>query len=70
MSLPLEKVAVRAGHKVLMGVDDMISLTVGDPKGVLDEQLSPHSIYIVNIVIISINYIILNIINLLNLRKN
>ncbi len=69
MSLPLEEVAVRAGHKVLMGVDDMISLIVGDPQGILDEQPRPHPIYLIDIVVLSINYIKLNIIKLLNLRK-
>jgi hypothetical protein len=32
----LEKVAVRAGHDVLMEVDDNISLIVGDPQGILE----------------------------------
>jgi hypothetical protein len=40
----LEEAAVRAGHEVLMEVDDNISLIVGDPHGILEEQHRPHPI--------------------------
>jgi hypothetical protein len=33
----LVKVAVRAGHKVLMEVDDNISLIVGNSQGILEK---------------------------------
>jgi hypothetical protein len=32
--LPLEDIAMPAGHEVLMGVDDNILLTVGNPQGI------------------------------------
>jgi hypothetical protein len=32
----LEEVAVRAGHKVLIEVDDTCVLIVGDPQGILN----------------------------------
>jgi hypothetical protein len=35
----LEDVALCAGHKVLMKVEDNILLIVGDPQGILDKQL-------------------------------
>jgi hypothetical protein len=38
----LEEVAVRAGHKVLMESDDNIALGVGDPQGILGQQLKPR----------------------------
>jgi hypothetical protein len=41
--LSSEKVVVRAGHEVLMEVDDNILLSVGDPQGILDLQLRPFS---------------------------
>jgi hypothetical protein len=40
--LSLEEVTVRAGHKVLMEVDDNISLIVGNPQGISDQQLRPR----------------------------
>jgi hypothetical protein len=55
--LPLEGVAVRASHKVLMELDNNISLIVGYPQGVLGQQLRPHPIHLLNItIIILINY--------------
>jgi len=36
--LPLEEVAVRSGHKVLLEVDHIL-LIVGDPQGILVHQL-------------------------------
>jgi hypothetical protein len=35
----LEEVTLHAGHEVLMGVDDSISLIVGDPQWILDQLL-------------------------------
>jgi hypothetical protein len=46
--LSLEEVTVYAGHEVLMEVDDNISLSVVNPKGILDQQLRPHSIHSLN----------------------
>jgi hypothetical protein len=54
----LEEVIVRAGHKVLMEVDDSILLIVGDPQGIFDQQLRPHQIHLINITFLIINYII------------
>jgi hypothetical protein len=45
----LEEVAVRTGHKVLMKVGNNSLLIVGDPKGILDQQLMPHPIHLLNI---------------------
>jgi hypothetical protein len=50
-----EGAAERTGHKVLMEIDDNILLIVGDPQGILDLQVSPHSIQLLNIVMIFIN---------------
>jgi hypothetical protein len=36
----LDEVAVRSGDKVLMEVGYKVLLIVGDPQGILDEQLS------------------------------
>jgi hypothetical protein len=41
----LEEVAVGAGYEVLVDIDDNDWLIVGDPQGVLDEQLRPHPIH-------------------------
>ncbi len=65
--LSLEEVAVRAGHKVLMDVDDKILLIVGIPQGNLDQQLMPHPIHFLNIIFITLNICIkLYIITFLN----
>ncbi len=40
--LSLEEVAVHAGHKVLMKVDDNSALSVGDQQGISGQQLRPH----------------------------
>jgi hypothetical protein len=53
----LEEVAVRAGHEVSMKVDDNILLIVGDPQGILDQQLRTKQICILNIIIIIITLI-------------
>ncbi len=44
MHLSSEEVTVRAGHKVLMEVDDNGGVIVGDPRGIVREQLRPYSI--------------------------
>jgi hypothetical protein len=55
-----EEVAVRACHKVLMQVDN-ISLIVGCLQRILDQQLRPRPIHLLNtIIIILVNYIKLN----------
>jgi hypothetical protein len=46
----LEEAAVRAGCKVLMEADDSIFLIVGYTGGIIDQQLRPHLIYLVNII--------------------
>ncbi len=45
-----------------MEFDDNILLIVGDPQWILDEQLRPHMIHVLNIIIILLNYISLYII--------
>jgi hypothetical protein len=40
------------GHKVLMEVQDDISLIVGDLQGILGQQLGPCLIRLLNIIII------------------
>jgi hypothetical protein len=52
--LSLEEVAVSAGREVLMVVV-LYSLIVGNPQGILDQQLSPHPIQLI-IYQIAINY--------------
>ncbi len=44
-----------------MDIEDNILLIVGDPQGILDEQLRPHLSFI-NIIVIWINFIKLYII--------
>jgi hypothetical protein len=59
----LEGVIVHAGHEVLMEVDDNIVLIVGDQQGILDQQLRPHIIHLLNIIITQLtvlNYIVFN----------
>jgi hypothetical protein len=56
----LEEVAERVCHKVFVEFDDRTSLIVADSHGILDQQLRPHPISLLNIVIIIlINQIIL-----------
>jgi hypothetical protein len=50
----LEEVIVRASHEVLMEVDDNCALIVGNPQGILDLQLRPRPMHLLNIIIISI----------------
>jgi hypothetical protein len=40
----MEVVPVRAGHEVLMEVDNNMLLIVGDPQGILEKHLKPHPI--------------------------
>ncbi len=52
------------GHKVLMEVDDNPLIIIGDPQGILDQQLSPHSMHLSNILwllyILILSYILFN----------
>ncbi len=61
---------MRVGHKVLIKADDGISLIGGDPRGILDQQLRPHPIHILNIITILINFIKLYILRQLNAVKS
>ncbi len=47
----MEEVALCAGHKVLMEDDNNIVPIVGDPQGILDRQLKPRTINLLNIII-------------------
>ncbi len=49
--LSLEEVAVCAGHEIFVTVDDNNSLSVGDPRGILDQQFMPRPICLLNIVV-------------------
>jgi hypothetical protein len=51
----LEDVPVRAGHKVLMEADDNILMIIGDPQGILDQQLRLRPINLLIIVILILN---------------
>ncbi len=53
----LEEVAVHAGCKVLLEVDESILLIVGDPQQILDQQLRSHPISLLDVITLSINYI-------------
>ena len=55
--LLLPTVAICADHKVLMKIDDNISLTVCNAQGILDQQLRPHPIHLLNITVILMNYL-------------
>ncbi len=44
MCLSLEEVASHVGRKVLMDIDSKCALNVGDPQGILDQQLRPQPI--------------------------
>jgi hypothetical protein len=45
----LADVAVHADHDVLVKIDDNILLIAGDPQGILDHQLRPLPIHLLNI---------------------
>ncbi len=55
--MSLEEVAVRAGHEVLIQVDDNISATVGDPRGNLDQFLRSRQIQLIMIIVIKLKII-------------
>ncbi len=40
--LYLEEVTVSAGHNIMIDVDANISLIIGNPHMILDQQLRPH----------------------------
>jgi hypothetical protein len=50
--LSLEDVNGCAVYKVLMDVDHKSALIVGNPQGILGNQLRPHTIHQLNIIII------------------
>jgi hypothetical protein len=52
--LSFEEVVVRVSHEVLMEVDDTVVLGVGDPQGILSEQVRPRLICLFDIIIIII----------------
>jgi hypothetical protein len=56
--MSLKEVAMPVGHNVLM-VIDLYFLIVGDPQGILDQQLKTHPILSLNIIIMLNNYIII-----------
>ncbi len=41
--MSLEEVAVHAGYEVLMDIDGPSALIVGNPWGILDQQLGPRT---------------------------
>jgi len=43
---------VRAGHSVLAETDDNLALIVGNPQGILGQQLRPRPIHLSNIIVI------------------
>ncbi len=47
----LEEVAVCADHKVSGEVGDNFLLIVGDPQGIIDQQLGPDQMNLLNIII-------------------
>ncbi len=49
--LSLEEFVVHVGHKVLMEVYNNSALIVGDPQGILGQQLWPHQVHFLNIII-------------------
>jgi hypothetical protein len=42
----MEEIMVHAGHKIQMEVDENSVLIVGNPQGILGEQLRPCSIHL------------------------
>jgi hypothetical protein len=49
--LSLEEVAIRAGHKVLMDVDEFGAQITVDPQGIIGKQLSLHTIHLLDIIL-------------------
>jgi len=62
----LGEVSAHAGHKVLNELGNLISLVIGNLQEILDEQLRPHLINVLNIIIALIIYIKFYIIRILN----
>jgi hypothetical protein len=56
----LEEVTEYAGDKVLMEVDDNSAQIIGDPRGILGQQLRPRTFHLLIIIIILITNKILN----------
>jgi hypothetical protein len=50
----LVEVAVHAGHKVLIKVDDTCVLIVGHPQGILGQELVLYPIHLLNIIVIAL----------------
>jgi hypothetical protein len=46
--LSLDDIIVRAGHKILIEINNYISQIVGDPQGILDQQLMPYPIHLLS----------------------
>ncbi len=53
----MEEVEVPAGREVLVDVDDNSALIVGNPRGILGQQLKPQPIYSLNFIIMYILYV-------------
>ncbi len=47
------------GYEVLMEADDNISMSVGDLQVILEQQLTPHPMHLLNSIVILFNYIII-----------
>jgi hypothetical protein len=56
LHLPMKDAAVCADHKVLVEVYNNSALIVGDPQGILGQQLRPHPIYLLNSIITLVLY--------------
>jgi hypothetical protein len=54
--MSLEEVAVRASHEVLLEVDDNSELIVDDPQVIQCQQLRPHSIHFLKMILILLTY--------------
>jgi len=62
--LPMEEVAMHAGHKVLMEVDDNSALIVVDSRGILDKQIRSTRIRLINLFnLLMVIFYIINAIN-------
>jgi hypothetical protein len=48
--LSLDEIIVLAGHEVLMKFDENGPLIIGDPQGILGQQLRLHTIHLLNII--------------------
>jgi hypothetical protein len=56
----LEEVTQHAGHDVLMEGFDNILFIVGDPQGIISQQLRTHPIQLLNIIkLINLHIVIL-----------